>query len=165
MVGECTRPQQVEKFKMIKEQIHQMELSDLIELKQNVPFCDMAELYAAHDVFVLPAVDEQYGISVTEALGYGLPVICTDTCGARFNIQDGSNGLVVKSNSLDALVQAVETLLISKEKRQEMHVKALRYSQEYLSGSAFYSSFSFLLQDCFGFTLSNCHTIKPSTVY
>ncbi|HUQ96054.1 MAG TPA: glycosyltransferase, partial [Chitinophagaceae bacterium] len=120
MVGECVRQQQLEKFEHIKTTIQQMELSDIIMLKQNIPYHKMTALYTSHQIFVLPAINEQYGISVTEALGFGLPVICTDTCGARFNIVNGENGFVVKSNSLTSLTTALEMVLSNDAKRQDM---------------------------------------------
>ena len=99
--------------------------------------------------FVLPARDEQYGVSVTEALAYGLPAICTDTCGARFNILEGENGYIVKSDSLEELTNAMEKLLSDKERLRRMSEKSLTYVQNYLSGKTFYTKFSEVLYDRF----------------
>lgn len=162
IVGECVRKQQQEKFKTIQDTVQKLGLSDIIELKQNVPFKQMEELYTSHDLFVLPAINEQYGVSVTEALGYGLPVICTDTCGARFNIKNGENGFVVKSDSLEELTAALEVLVSSKDKLREMSEHSLEYVQNNLSGHVFYSKFSDLLQDRFQLQQFNKHNFKPS---
>jgi glycosyltransferase involved in cell wall biosynthesis len=149
IVGECIREKQLEKFKIIEETIHHLGLADIIDLKKNIPFNKMEELYATHNVFVSPATDEQYGVSVTEALGYGLPAICTDTCGARFNIKNGENGYVIKANSLHDLTTALESLINSKERIQQMSENALDYVKSNLSGSIFYSKFLYLLNDRF----------------
>lgn len=149
IAGECIREQQVEKFKCIEKAVHTLGLAEIVDLKKNVPFDKMEELYASHHVFVLPAIQEQYGVSVTEALGYGLPVICTDTCGARFNISNGENGFVIKSGSLEALTAALEALILNKDKVREMSEKAIDYVQSNLSGSVFYERFLHLLNDRF----------------
>jgi glycosyltransferase involved in cell wall biosynthesis len=149
IVGECIREQQLEKFNIIKEAINKSGLAEIIDLKRNVPYSKMEELYASHQIFVLPAINEQYGVSVTEALGYGLPVICTDTCGARFNIRNGENGYVIKSDSLEELITALETLISDKDKILEMSEKCFEYIQNNLSGSAFYARSLHLVSDRF----------------
>ena len=152
IVGECVREQQIEKFKLIEEKVKSLGLSSIIELKRNVPFANMEELYATHHIFVLPARDEQYGVSVTEALGYGLPAICTDTCGARFNIRNGENGFVVKSDSLLELTEALESLLANKERLHRMSENSFNYVQTHLSGTAFYNKFKHLVTESFHVT-------------
>lgn len=149
MVGECTRDQQVMKFDRIKDTVSSMGLSDIIDLKKNVPFSKIGDLYKSHHVFVLPAVDEQYGISVTEALGYGMPVICTDTCGARFNINDGENGFIVKSNSLTALTNALESIISSRDRLEQMSKNSEKYVLANLSGGVFYKRLSDLIHQRF----------------
>ncbi len=149
IVGECIREQQLKKFSVIQERVHSLGLADMVELKKNVPFDQMEALYTSHDVFVLPAVSEQYGVSVTEALGYGLPAICTDSCGARYNIRHGENGFVVKSNSLEELIVALDALIGNKKRLCEMSQKSLAYVEQNLSGHAFYERFLHLINDRF----------------
>jgi glycosyltransferase involved in cell wall biosynthesis len=149
IVGECIREQQLAKFNLLQETIADLGLSEIIFLKKNVPFSEMEQLYTSHHIFVLPAIEEQYGVSVTEAVAYGLPAICTDTCGARFNISNGVNGFVVKSNSLEELTTAMETLISNSDKLNEMRKQSLAYFEKNLSGSAFYSRFLYMLKDRF----------------
>lgn len=151
IVGECVTEEQKRKYSVIEETIHKLGLTETIALKKNVPFHQMEELYTSHDIFVLPAINEQYGVSTTEALAYGLPVICTDTCGARFNIQDGENGFVVKSGSVEELTEALEVLLSDKEKTLKMSERSVAYVQNNLSGSAFYEKFSDVINTRFKF--------------
>ncbi|MBO9681214.1 MAG: glycosyltransferase [Flavisolibacter sp.] len=149
IVGECINEEQIAKFNLLQETIADLGLSEIIFLKKNIPFSKMEDLYTSHHVFVLPAINEQYGVSVTEALAYGLPTICTDTCGARFNISNGVNGFVVESNSLEELTTAMETLISNSDKLNEMREQSLAYFEKNLSGSAFYSRFLYMLKDRF----------------
>jgi glycosyltransferase involved in cell wall biosynthesis len=153
IVGECVQENQLSRFKLIKAAVDDAGLAHIIDLKMNVPYCKMEELYASHHVFVLPSINELYGVSVVEAMGYGLPVICTDTTGARFNIKDGINGYVVKSNSLDDLTKALESLISDKERICSMSKNSLRYAEDHLSGAVFYSNFKHLLKDRFALSL------------
>jgi glycosyltransferase involved in cell wall biosynthesis len=57
---------------------------------------------------------------------------------------------VVKSNSLEDLTLAMETLLSNPAKINEMSRNALAYVQENLSGDAFYEKFFNMINHRFG---------------
>jgi glycosyltransferase involved in cell wall biosynthesis len=154
IVGECATEEQQLKLKVIKHEASCMKLTGLIEFKQNIPYNQIADLYASHHIFVLPAVDEQYGVSVNEALGYGLPVICTDTCGASFNISNGDNGFVIQSNNLDELTTALEILISDYQKLHQMQAQSLQYARENLSADVFYAKFSRLVKERFSIQMN-----------
>ncbi|OQP51702.1 glycosyltransferase family 4 protein [Niastella populi] len=149
IVGECATEQQQANFDFLKQQAAKLKLGSQVEFKQNVPYKKMAELYASHHIFVLPAINEQYGVSVNEALGYGLPVICTDTCGAKFNINNGHNGFVVKSDSVEDLTAALEKMISDYQTLSQMQHQSLQYARENLSADVFYSKFTNLARERF----------------
>lgn len=154
IVGECATEEQKMNFNYLEEQAGMLNLGGRIEFKQNVPYNKMAALYASHHIFVLPAINEQYGVSVNEALGYGLPVICTDTCGARFNISNGRNGYVVKSDSLDDLTAALEKTISDHKTLTQMRQQSLQYARDNLSADVFYSKFTRLARERFSVLMS-----------
>ncbi|WP_205511023.1 glycosyltransferase family 4 protein [Longitalea arenae] len=154
IVGECATAAQQLNLNTIKQEVDSLKMTGLIDFKQNVPYHKMADLYAAHDIFVLPAINEQYGVSVNEAMGYGLPVICTDTCGAKFNITNGQNGFVVKSDNLDDLAASLEKLISDYQKLSQMRAQSLQYARENLSVDTFYSKFTQLTRERFSIAMS-----------
>ncbi|MBO9200514.1 MULTISPECIES: glycosyltransferase family 4 protein [Niastella] len=154
IAGECANEEQLTRFMKIKAAAQDFELDDRVELKQNVPFNQMSTLYASHNIFVLPAVNEPYSISVNEAMGYGLPVICTDTCGTKINIYNGDNGFVIKSDSLEELTTSLESLLSNYRKLNQMRIKTLQYAREYLSGDAFYLKFARVTRERFSIIIN-----------
>jgi Glycosyltransferase len=154
MVGECVTEEQKQKFAIITEEAEKLGLTGVVEFKQNVPYAEMGSLYVSHNIFVLPAINEQYGISVNEALGYGLPVICTDSCGAKFNITDGHNGFVVKSDSLDGLTASLEQLISDHQRLYKMRQQSLQYARENLSADVFYSKFACLTRERFSIVMN-----------
>lgn len=147
IVGECMSEGQIKKYQKLKQEIQALGLANIVDLKQNVSFDKMSDLYASHQIFVLPAINEPYSISILEALGCGLPVICTDTCGTRFNIQNGENGYVIKSNSLEELTSALESLVSDRKRLEEMSRESFDYAVNHLSGYAFYSRFIEMLEE------------------
>jgi glycosyltransferase involved in cell wall biosynthesis len=154
ITGECVTKEQMLKFKLITAEANNLELAGQIEFKQNIPYNDMAALYASHNIFVLPAINEQYGISVNEALGYGLPVICTDTCGSKFNITNGRNGFVIKSDNLDELTDSLEKMISDHQRLFQMRQQSLQYARENLSADVFYSKFAWLTRERFSIVLN-----------
>lgn len=62
-------------------------------------------------VYVLPSVDEPYPMSVLEAMSVGLPVVVTDTCGLAPLITESRCGIVVRSDDIESLTDAVRTIL------------------------------------------------------
>jgi len=154
IAGECARDDQQLKFKVIRQAADNLELSGRVELKQNVPYNKMAELYDSHHIFVLPAINEQYGVSVNEAMGYAMPVICTDTCGAKFNVLNGNNGFVIKSGNLDELTASLEILVSDYQKLHQMRQQSLQYARENLSADVFYERFARMTRERFSIALN-----------
>lgn len=60
-----------------------------------IAYPDLPALYAASDLFVHPAHEERWGVSVQEALACGLPVVASSRVGAGYDlIEVGGNGFV-----------------------------------------------------------------------
>jgi starch synthase len=53
-----------------------------VEIVPPLPRAELLALYDRADVFVLPSIDEGFGMVVLEALGMGLPVVVTENVGA-----------------------------------------------------------------------------------
>lgn len=72
---------------------------------------DFAESLNAIDVFVLPSERPGMGVTMLEAMGMGIPVICTDIGRAGSEIRDGETGLLIPPADSDAIADRVTTLL------------------------------------------------------
>ena len=69
------------------------------------------------DIFCLPSLLEGMPIACIQAMACGLPVVATDTPGARIEVVDGRTGYLVPVNDTKALAQALAALIDSPEKR------------------------------------------------
>ncbi len=75
---------------------------------------DLAKHYLASDALVLASRDDPWGLVVNEAMAAGLPVVCSDACGARLDlVEDEKTGFGFPSGSADDLAYAIEKLIAS----------------------------------------------------
>jgi glycosyltransferase involved in cell wall biosynthesis len=71
----------------------------------------IAELYKGASVFCLPSRFDPYGLSISEAMAYGLPCVVTRVGALDEVVLDGRTGFVIPPDDSDALADALERLL------------------------------------------------------
>ncbi|MGY5351719.1 glycosyltransferase family 4 protein [Wenyingzhuangia sp. IMCC45533] len=108
LVGEKSSDLHEIEFQKVVNYIDQYNLNEFVTLKTNIPHNEIGSLYKANDLFVLPAEKEPVGIVVLEAMGYGLPVVCSTSCGAKYYIDDDITGCIFEENSKIDLVKAIK---------------------------------------------------------
>src|SRR5204863_8744288 len=79
IVGDCSRSP--ETVRQLEGDIARFDIAERIVLRGAAASDEIAALYDAADVFVLPSRYEGYGMAYAEAVAHGLPVIGT-TAGA-----------------------------------------------------------------------------------
>ncbi len=72
---------------------------------------DVAAALGAHDLFVLPSFAEGVPVVLMEAMAAHLPVIATQVGGVSELVEHGRSGLLVAPGDVQALADALETLL------------------------------------------------------
>ena len=103
-----------------------MNLQHRVLLLHDVPFAHLSAIYHQAEVCVYPSRYEGFGIPVVEAIQSGLPVVaCTGSC---LEEAGGPDCLYVDPDDVEAMAQAVSTLIDNTEERQR-RVKA---SREYI---------------------------------
>jgi len=85
-----------------------------------VPHDVVMGLMRRADLFVLPSLQEPYGITVTEALSEGCPVVVTDACGSAGAVEQGRDGFVVPAGNAAALADAMRTILKTPDFKRKM---------------------------------------------
>ena len=108
---------------------------DLVEHVQLIPERNQTEIKAllnAHDIFVLPSTTdnngrrETFGVVSLEAQSMGLPIVGFNTGGFPETLTY-ETGIVVKDKAIEALAEAIETLITNKEKYQSMSASAIAH--------------------------------------
>ena len=73
--------------------------------------------FSRADVFVLPSLHDGWGVVVNQALGAGLPIICSSAVGAADLVSPGWNGFVIPPADIPSLTNALKSLLLNRERR------------------------------------------------
>ena len=76
--------------------------------------------YAAADLFVWPAVNEAFGMTLLEAQAAGLPVVAGDSGGVSGIVAHGQTGLLTPEGDAPALAAAVAALLDDPARRRAL---------------------------------------------
>jgi len=94
---------------------------------------DIPQILRASDVFVLPSLREAFGLSIVEAMASGVPVVATDTGGARDIIENGKSGLLVPPGDSESLMGAIKTLIDNPGQRKDLAKNALERAKTYFT--------------------------------
>jgi glycosyltransferase involved in cell wall biosynthesis len=86
-----------------------------VEVVRYVP--NINEFYQRCDAFVLPSVDDGFGMALFEAMANQVPCIVSRNCGASELLTDGEDGLIIDARSEDQLAAALLRLYRNEEER------------------------------------------------
>jgi glycosyltransferase involved in cell wall biosynthesis len=93
--------------------------------------------FAGAELFLLPSRQENFAITVAEAMQMAVPVIITDKVNTWPYVKEARAGLVLDECDINSLLpRAVEELLKDDTTRSEMGVRGSRYARERLTWHA-----------------------------
>jgi glycosyltransferase involved in cell wall biosynthesis len=95
------------------------------------PRRDIPDVLAAFDVFVHPALAESFGLAIVEAMSMELPVVATPVGIAGDVIEDGVSGVRIGGTDPDAVLEAMERALESRDRWPELGVEARRRALQF----------------------------------
>jgi glycosyltransferase involved in cell wall biosynthesis len=121
-------------FKQNEEKLRK--LATQLGIEDNVSFVGyfpdekLPDLYAAADVFVLPALYENFPFAILEAMSTGLPVVSTRVGGIPELIVDKHSGLLIEPYDHEQLADAIIRLLQDSNFAEELGRKARQLVEE-----------------------------------
>ncbi len=89
----------------------ELDIEDTVKFLGYVPDEKLPDLYSASDIFVLPAIYENFPFAILEAQATGLPVISTKVGGIPEFLVDKENGFLIDPGDPKQLTERVLALL------------------------------------------------------
>ncbi len=105
-----------------------------VELRGWISREELVALYDGAAGF-LHVGEEDFGITMVEALAAGVPVIALDAGGARDIVRDGTDGVLVAEPSVDSVRAAVERVAGGDWDRDQLAARAGEFSRERFSAA------------------------------
>lgn len=102
----------------------------------NLQANEKVNLYHALDMFVLPSLNESFGIVFLEAWSCKKPVIGTAIGAIKSVITEGKDGLLMQPNDINSLKEKILILAENKELRNEMGINGYNKTKENFSWEA-----------------------------
>lgn len=83
---------------------------------------DTSDYYRFFDIFIFPTLWqlEGFGLVVTEAMSYGIPVVASDFGPVPEIIEDGKSGILFRAGDKKDLARKVTALILDSEKRDRI---------------------------------------------
>ena len=91
-----------------------------IRVRRFVPRSEVPDLYAEHDIFVLPSLVEGMPLVLLEAMASGLAVVTTESSGMTDLVENGHDGLLTIPGDAQSLLAAMGTLCRDAELRHRL---------------------------------------------
>jgi glycosyltransferase involved in cell wall biosynthesis len=118
----------------LEDLIHSLGLYNKLHLSSWVTRDELLDEMRESDVFLFPSFRDGGGAVVVEAMASGLPVICMDTGGPGFHIQD-EWGIKIKPKTPEYVVsemaKALEGLYLDRDLRERLGRAARRRAEEF----------------------------------
>lgn len=120
----------------IQNAFHVQGIADRLVMLGTLQRDELADVYAAMDVFAFASQSETQGMVLTEAMAASTPVVAVDASGVREVMRSGHNGIMLPTEDQQPYVEALDTIYrMTPEQRRELNVGALQTADDFSMSS------------------------------
>lgn len=105
VVGDGAQRKELEAFS----QKH--DLADCVKWTGRVDYGSLGDYFRNADVFVLPTLEDTWGVVVLEAMALGKPVLCSKWAGASEMVIEGENGFLFEPHQPEELAEVMRRFI------------------------------------------------------
>jgi glycosyltransferase involved in cell wall biosynthesis len=100
----------------LRDVIRARALGSRVSVRGFVDQAELPELYAEHDLFAFPTLEDTFGIVLLEAMAAGLPVIASCFAGATHDfVEHERSGWIIDPSSADGIARALRHALDARD--------------------------------------------------
>ncbi|HEV7209104.1 MAG TPA: D-inositol-3-phosphate glycosyltransferase [Mycobacteriales bacterium] len=103
-------------------------ITDVVRFVPPLPAPELAQIYRAADLVVVPSYNESFGLVALEAQACGTPVVAAAVGGLRTAVADGVSGVLVDGHHPAGWVQVLSDLIGDRPRRRRLGAGALRHA-------------------------------------
>ena len=122
IVGKCVNKDYLDR---LKEEIAEYGLKDKIHFHGFVTREELKRFYSTADIYLFPSMQEGFGLSIAEAMGYGLPVTGFDNSAMPYIVNTGHNGILVPTADHARLAEAIIAIATNPDLHRTLSANAL----------------------------------------
>lgn len=126
---------------LFQAKVMELGLSDYVQYAGKKYGEEKHNAFSSADIFVLPTLNETFGLVNLEAMQYSLPVISTLEGGIPDVVKDGETGFLVDKNDRQDLADKLEMLIKNPELRIQMGQLGRKHYEEYFTLEIFEQRF------------------------
>ncbi|MFH1505838.1 MAG: HAD-IIB family hydrolase [archaeon] len=115
----------------VRKMINNMKLNSKVIFTGNIDYPLLPELYNASDMVALCSKNEGFGLSVTEGMACGNPIVGTKVGGIPIQVKNGKNGFLVDVGDVQATANSIISILTDENLREAMAKKSLDMVDKY----------------------------------
>lgn len=113
----------------IKQLVRDLRLEERVSVLGRLSDSELCQWYAHADIFLMPSLYEGFGLPLLEAMGFGVPVITSNS--SSMPEVAGEGGLLVNPQSVADIQRAIATLCSDTQLRSALSVKARKIAGLY----------------------------------
>jgi glycosyltransferase involved in cell wall biosynthesis len=115
-----------------------------------VPQKELYKYYSNSSVFVLPSIEDGFGMVINQAMSCGLPVILTENTGGYDIVRDGIDGFIIPIRDVEKLKEKILYLYENPEICKQMGQNAKERAKSGFSwedyGNKIYENYQKILE-------------------
>lgn len=103
-----------------------------VQFLESISDQELSKVYQQAKAFLFASVDEEFGIVLVEAMGFGVPVIAYKSGGVPETVKDGVNGFLFGKLSSTSLIQKLKKFeSLGKEEKTNMKIEARKTAKQF----------------------------------
>jgi glycosyltransferase involved in cell wall biosynthesis len=96
-----------------------------------VAYDELGSYFCNADVFILPTLEDTWGMVVLESMVFGKPILCSNCAGAAEMVADGENGYVINPNDPEQLAERMSRFIKDPHLAQKMGERSQQIIENY----------------------------------
>ncbi|EAW35504.1 glycosyltransferase family 4 protein [Lyngbya sp. PCC 8106] len=120
----------------LKQFCQENELNDCVQWIGRVKYGELGAYFQKSDVFVLPTLEDTWGMVILEAMILGKPILCSKFAGASELIKEGENGYCFDPYTPEQLAELMMSCIHNPEQNAKMGEQSEQIMTQYTPEAA-----------------------------